>query len=258
MHNDGMSFLTVSFSRSHRCVKAMSFLVCLSVLTLLSVGCGSGVAEAASPPSSPTPAVPGAAITGANLVPGPIAFPDGFMKSVKDYGAVGDGTTDDTAALQAALNDGRSDPDAEYNGVPKGLYFPPGTYLVHSTLVWNGCCVTLQGAGSSSSVIRLIPSAPGFDTPTTPKAILQTPAGISSFRQNIWDLGFHVGAGNPGAVGIDYVSNNTGSIRNVLVYSEDGGGVAGVMLARHYPGPLLIKDVGISGFQYGIVTAAYE
>ena len=42
--------------------------------------------------------------------------------SVKDFGAVGDGTTDDTTAIQAAINSGNS------------LYFPKGTYAVNSAL----------------------------------------------------------------------------------------------------------------------------
>src|SRR5882757_2102350 len=91
MHNEGMSF-----SRNRHCAKVLSFFVCLSALTLLSVGCSSGLAEAESSPAGSTPEVPdvaATAITGANLVNGPIAFPDGFMKSVKDYGAVGDGAT---------------------------------------------------------------------------------------------------------------------------------------------------------------------
>ena len=236
---------------------------------LAATGCGSGLVEIASAASPATTiasttaatASTGAStapVTGAVLTPGPIAFPSGFMKSVKDYGAAGDGFTDDTAALQAALSDGRSNAAANYNGVPKGLYFPPGTYLIHDTLVWNGCCVTLQGSGSSASVIRLTPSAPGFGSATTPKPMIQTPAGNTSFRQDIWDLGFSVGAANAGAVGIDYVSNNTGSIRNVQVLSEDGGGAVGVTLTRFYAGPLLIKNLSVTGFAYGLNTAAYE
>ena len=42
--------------------------------------------------------------------------------SVKDFGAVGDGTTDDTAAINLAIN------------TNKGIYFPFGTYIVSSKL----------------------------------------------------------------------------------------------------------------------------
>jgi hypothetical protein len=42
----------------------------------------------------------------------------GAPKNVKDFGATGDGTTDDTAAIQLALNGGGA------------IYFPAGTYLV--------------------------------------------------------------------------------------------------------------------------------
>jgi hypothetical protein len=195
---------------------------------------------------------------GAILSKGALPFPAGFMRSVKDYGAAGDGTSDDTAAIQAALADGRSNASSEYNGAPKGLYFPPGTYLVRKTLDWNGCCVTLQGAGPYASIIRLAPSSDGYGAATTAKAVISTPGGNSSFRQNIWDLGFSVGGGNPGAVAIDYVSNNNGSIHDVSIVSEDGQGIAGISLTRHYPGPLMIKNVLIHGFQVGISTAAYE
>lgn len=48
--------------------------------------------------------------------------------SAKDFGAVGDGSTDDTAALQSAL-------DATFNGRESGLLtIPPGVYRVNRTL----------------------------------------------------------------------------------------------------------------------------
>lgn len=47
--------------------------------------------------------------------------------SVRDFGALGDGSTDDTDAVQEALNSGA-----------KGVEFPEGTYLVDTVTVPNG------------------------------------------------------------------------------------------------------------------------
>lgn len=63
--------------------------------------------------------------------------------SVKDFGATGDGVTDDTAAVQKAV-------DASNN-----VYFPPGTYCISETIIkiigsFGG--VILHGAGVSSKL----------------------------------------------------------------------------------------------------------
>jgi Pectate lyase superfamily protein len=203
---------------------------------------------ATQPPATPLPALPPASSA---LTPGPIAFPDGFMKSVKDYGAKGDGTSDDTAAITAALGDGR-DTDQDYSGKPKALYFPAGTYLVSNTVQWRGCCVTLQGQGSSSSVIRLKDSAAGFGSSTNPKPVIQTIAGNMAFNQNIWDLAVNTGSGNAGAIGIDYISSNIGSLRNIAIISADGAGARGLDMTRQWPGPLLVKNLLVRGFNVGI------
>ncbi len=180
------------------------------------------------------------------------------MPSVKSYGAVGDGVTDDTAAIQAALADGRSNASQDYYGKPKALFFPAGTYLVHDTLSWTGCCVTLQGAGAGATTIRLAPSSAGFGTASAPKPLVLTPAGNQSFHQNIWDIAFSIGPGNPGATGLSYISNNTGALHNVQVTSEDGQGVAGVDLSRQYAGPLLVRDTQVTGFDAGFILANAE
>lgn len=70
--------------------------------------------------------------------------------SVKDFGAVGDGVTDDYAAIQAALD------AATYSGsAGKGwqIDFPAGTYLISQTLEIPNATV-LNGAGRQQTVIR--------------------------------------------------------------------------------------------------------
>lgn len=204
--------------------------------------------------------MPANAVTGATLTAGPIPFPSDIMRSVKDYGAVGDGVTDDTAAILAAINDGRTNPTGNYYGNPKSLYFPPGTYMLSGALRIVGCCVTLQGDGVKTSILRLKPGTLGFNNSSAPQGLIVTPDGINSFHQNIRDLGISIGTNNPAAIGIDYVSNNSGAIQDVEITSDDGtaGGHAGVELTRKYIGPLLIKNVAINGFAIGFDLANGE
>jgi hypothetical protein len=185
-------------------------------------------------------------------------FPAGFMPSVTEYGANGNDSLDDTAAIQRALDDNRRDENGEsihddYYGRPKALYFPPGEYLVSDTLDWIGCCVTLQGAGQQATVIRLVDGAADFGDVNAPKPIIFTPDGNMSFRQNVRDLTIDTGSGNPGALGIDWIANNSGSISDVTIRSGDGAGYAGLDMRRAWPGPCLVKNVNIEGFEYGII-----
>ena len=64
---------------------------------------------------------------------------------VRAYGAKGDGTTDDTTALQNALNSVRT-----AGGI---VFFPSGTYL-YSTPLRIGSSVTVEGAGRGLSIIK--------------------------------------------------------------------------------------------------------
>jgi hypothetical protein len=64
-------------------------------------------------------------------------------RNVKDFGAKGDGNTDDSNAIITALTQGRGNnpnsvyPNAQYSSStqhPAYVFFPPGTYLVTQTL----------------------------------------------------------------------------------------------------------------------------
>lgn len=74
--------------------------------------------------------------------------------SVKDYGAVGDGTTDDTTAIQNTI----SAVGAAGGGV---VFFPTGTYKISSKLTINNNAVFLQGSGRRASI--LAPTAMSTD-----------------------------------------------------------------------------------------------
>lgn len=65
--------------------------------------------------------------------------------SVKDFGAKGDGTTDDTAAIQAAIT------AVEVNG--GSVYFPPGKYKTTSTLTISNGFIRLFGPGKQIATI---------------------------------------------------------------------------------------------------------
>ncbi|KAK2742694.1 hypothetical protein FQN57_005149 [Myotisia sp. PD_48] len=58
-------------------------------------------------------------------------------RNVKDYGAKGDGTTDDTIAINRAIADGNrcGDNCGSSTIYPAVVYFPPGTYLVSSPII---------------------------------------------------------------------------------------------------------------------------
>jgi hypothetical protein len=75
--------------------------------------------------------------------------------SVKDFGAVGDGVTDDTAAIQAAMNFGGN------------IYFPLGTYIFNNDISWTTSVQIDMGGstlkrGSSGTGPRLEPGGTSF------------------------------------------------------------------------------------------------
>lgn len=80
--------------------------------------------------------------------------PDLDRYNVKDYGAVGDGVVDDTAAINSVLALLACSTDYTA-GANQSVFFPEGTYRVTSTLVTGNSLshVTFHGEGAHSSVI---------------------------------------------------------------------------------------------------------
>ena len=223
-----------------------------------------------SPTILPTTPMPTSPSTPDSTQPyvGDIVFPaDSGIINVKEYGAKGDGITDDTSAIQKAVSDNLGNTGSR----TAVIYFPAGTYMVSNTIVpkknsnakggWLPY-LTLQGQNRDKTIIKLKDNAPGYNSKSSPKAVLYTASapdpgwpekgeGGQAFGNNIFDLTVDVGEGNPGAIGIDYLANNNGAVRDVKIVSYDQGYI-GLALIRNYPGPDLIKNVIIEGFDYGI------
>jgi hypothetical protein len=88
--------------------------------------------------------------------------------SVKDFGAVGDGVTDDTAAIQAGLTRCALSGDA--------LYFPPGKYLVTGLAANN---VALIGTGVMDNGIPYANSGSVLCQTDTTKPLITIGGGVT-------------------------------------------------------------------------------
>ncbi|MBI4976425.1 MAG: hypothetical protein HZC28_03025 [Spirochaetes bacterium] len=172
--------------------------------------------------------------------------------NVRDYGAKGDGTTDDTAAIQAAVNAAR---------VVKAplVYLPNGTYRVSDTiqLCATGAdneWMTFQGESMTGTVIRLADKASGFGDRNNPKAVVLAtpqPGGATFQHQSVIDLTINTGSNNPGVIALDQHANNVGVSENLLLKSADGNGYLGFAFNRNYGGTHFVKNVEVVGFSTG-------
>lgn len=192
---------------------------------------------------------------------GEIVFPNdsrAFIDVKRDCGASGDGKTDDTQALQTAIERGCQ------NYV---LYLPNGTYRITRPLVFQksskgneGSMVGpwIFGQDRDKTIIKLVDQAEGFGDPRKPQEAIRGQARPDGARMNadffdrtLVNVTIDTGK-NPGAVGIKFYSNNTGLLRHVRLL---GDGACGIDLGfNDQNGPLLIQDVAIEGFAVGIRT----
>jgi hypothetical protein len=121
----------------------------------------------------------------------------GPVYNVKDYGALGDGSTDDATAINAARLAATT---------TKGtVYFPPGTYIIGAAIT-GAAGVTFQGAGKRASVLKRKVAFQGY------LIDLYTPAATDA---TVIDLGFdgnYPTAAFSGSNGINAVLPWTGTL----------------------------------------------
>ena len=260
-----------------RFTSAALFVISLTVAACTDTDIGATTATTEPSTDATTATSQPVAIVLPNLASPEVVFPDdsGVVNVVEDYGARGDGVTDDTESIRQAIEDnvGRS----------KILYFPAGTYLVSDSLEWRSRegvwqpFLTFQGQGRDLTVIQLMDGAEGFGDPHQPRGVIVTGSGLfngeptaggkdyeglgegnEAFRNYVFDLTVDTGRDNPGAVGIDLIANNNGGLRNITIRSGDRAGVVGLGMTRKWPGPALIKNLLVEGFDYGIAAAHTE
>ncbi len=174
-----------------------------------------------------------------------------------DYGAKGDGVTDDTEAFRKAVLTQLN----PFNSTV-AVFIPRGTYLVtDSTRGRRGyydCCLILQGEDRDQTIIKVADNAPKFQNPAATRAVLRTRGGNQAFGNHVFNLTINTGRGNPGAVGLDFITSNYGGIRDVRIVSPDGSGYCGLQMEQQWPGPGIIKNVEVIGYQYGVRVATCE
>jgi hypothetical protein len=116
------------------------------------------------------------------------------VASVIDFGATGDGTTDDSAAINRALYELFS---REANTkVRRSLYFPAGTYIVRS-VIKIPTYAKLVGEGPESSIIK-----------GTNSAVTEVARTADSLQQIASNIGNGTGV-QPKAITIEGISFNT-------------------------------------------------
>jgi len=171
------------------------------------------------------------------------------IRNVKDYGAAGDGVTDDTDAINDCIST---------SSWGTFIYFPAGTYLISNTIQLKTNTYGhnhLIGQDEAISIIKLKDNSTGFDSIDTPKPMITCGLWGSAdcFNNTIANLTIDAGAaGNAGAIGLRFFSNNAGSVRNVTIKANNGGHIGLDVGYNDMNGPAIISKLSVYGFNTGI------
>jgi hypothetical protein len=150
----------------------------------------------------------------------------------------------------------------------KIIYFPKGTYLVSDTVCYsfddlvNGLgaelnwCIRFQGEQREGCVIKLKDHCKGFEYGMNRPVVsfIRGPFSNIAMSNYFRDLTIDVGAGNPGAVALEFMGDNCAEVRNVTLRSSDPKlrGQVGLSVSRDGASGCVFRDVEIEGFDLGV------
>lgn len=134
--------------------------------------------------------------------------PSSQWTNVHDLGVKGDGSTDDTAAIRAAIDSHRV------------LYFPSGHYVVRDTIALKPDTI-LIGLHPTLTQFDLLDSTPGYQGVGSPKAVLFAPQGGLNI---VSGFGVFTGGINPRAVALLWKAGEDSLVDDVRFLGGHGSG----------------------------------
>jgi hypothetical protein len=128
--------------------------------------------------------------------------------NVRTLGVAGDGTTDDTAAIQKAITEHRI------------LYFPSGRYIISDTLMLKADTVMI-GLHPLMAQLNLRDATPGFEGVGAPRPMISAPRGGTNILSG---FGLFAGGVNPRASGVIWRAGADSMINDVRFLGGHGSG----------------------------------
>ncbi len=178
--------------------------------------------------------------------------------------AVGDGKADDTAAIQAAID------QAANKGAGGIVFLPSGRYRITKSLLVR-LAVRIYGVGPTRPVLVLAPNTPGFQkgvgtmvvftggdqyevgrvpvpvASAVPFSEKNRDANSATFYSALSNVDFEIGDGNPAAAGVRFRTAQHTYLSHIDFHL--GSGFAGIYQAGNE-----CDDLHFHGGRYGIVT----
>ena len=177
------------------------------------LACGGGRALCGGSADAPHTAVP--------YVPLPSFDDTEGIANALDAGCKGDGVTDDTAALQAAITGSRT------------LFIPMGIYIVSDTLRLRP---DSRIVGEGLSVLLLAEASPGFGPGGRGKPLVAVPVG-AEVEVAIADLAlWNMHCGNDGAVLLEWGAGANSSLHDVNMLVGATAAAKAVVVGSGVPG----------------------